>query len=43
MGFKTFKTSHNSGALRDNCLHLNHCWDSLNRVINMIYARVSVF
>lgn len=42
VGSKNCKTSHNSAALRDNCLHLNHCCDILNRVINMTSAGGSI-
>jgi hypothetical protein len=37
------KTSHNLGALKDNCLHLSHCCDIPNRIVNMICAGTSIF
>lgn len=42
MGSKNFLSSHNSGPLRDSCLCLNHCCDTLRRVINMIYAGLPI-
>lgn len=47
MGSKNSKASHNSGALRDNCLHFDHCCDILKShkydlcwCVNILHAKL---